>query len=236
MSAPHFFSDDLGDTVVVLRGDEAKHAVRALRVRPGETITIGDGRGTVVTATVEEAAGTVRAAVVARRTVGRPHPRVVVYPAVPKSGKLELIVQKLTELGVDAIVPWFAERTVVRWDRTKASAHGERLRAVAREAAKQSRRAWLPDVVDPQRLPAPAGHVVVLHEDEHGTLLRDVLPGSPDEVALVIGPEGGLTDDEVAGLRAAGARVAGLGEQILRAETAAIVGAALVLSRYGRLG
>ncbi len=234
MSAHHFFIDDVSAETVVLTGDEASHAVRTLRVKPGEIITVGDGAGAVVTARVTSVGPQLHATVIQRVVTERARPTVSMYPAVPKSGKLELVVQKLTELGVDEILPWFAERTIVRWDDRKARANGERLRAVGREAAKQSRRAWLPRIADPAFL-EPSAALVVLHEEETGTRLRDVLFDGVEAVGVVIGPEGGLSAGEVERFLAAGAVVAGLGEQVLRAETASIVAAALVLSRYGRI-
>jgi len=236
LSVPHFFTNDVRFDVVTLTGPEAAHASRALRVRVGEIISVGNGAGGVVTATVEDVGTVVRARVIERLQVPKPRPVLTVYPAVPKSGKLEVVVQKLTELGVERIVPWFAERTVVRWDELKAHANGDRLRAVGFEACKQSRRAWLVEVADPMHLTTVPEGTVVLHEQERGVRLREVLRPEPDAVGIVIGPEGGLSEAEVERLRAGGAIIAGLGEQILRTETAAIVTAALTLSRYGRLG
>lgn len=236
MSAHHFFTDRVDGDTVTLTGDDASHARRALRIRAGEMITVGDGAGTIVEACVTGVATVLTADVLARRMVPAPVPRVIVFPAVPKSGKLEMVVQKLTELGVDEIVPWFAARTVVRWDAEKARAHGERLRAIAREAAKQSRRAWLPLVRDPAPLDGLPPVTLVLHE-EATDLLRAALPdAAPDAAGVVIGPEGGLEPAEAAGLVARGARAVTLGPQILRTETASLVASALLLARYGRLG
>lgn len=237
MSAPHFFAASVDGDEVALTGEEAHHARRVLRIRAGELITVSDGRGSVVEAEVRELGGdAVRARITARRHVQAPRPRVVLFAAVPKAGKLEMAVQKATEIGVDEVRPWVAARTVARWDEGKAAAHVDRWRAVALEAAKQSRRAWLPSIADvgaPEPLPAVT---LVLHETE-GTRLHAALPADPpDVVGVVVGPEGGLTDEEVHRFEAGGASAAGLGEQVLRTETAMIVGCALVLARYGRLG
>lgn len=238
MTAPHFLTGSVEGDPIVLTGDEAFHAARTLRVRAGEVVTVGDGRGGIVEGPVagEPSRSEVRVHVTARRTIPRPHPRVHVFPAIPKSGKLDLVVQKLTEIGVDAIAPWFAERSVVHWDERKRRAHGRRLRAVAREAAKQSRRAWLPDVHDPGSLPALPAFTVVLHEGA-STPLSDELPEDPpDVIGIVVGPEGGLSAAETTAMAARGVRIAGLGEAILRTETAAIIGAALVLHHFLLLG
>ncbi|MFA5892015.1 MAG: RsmE family RNA methyltransferase [Actinomycetota bacterium] len=237
MSAPHFFARAVAGDEVVIGGEDARHAARVLRIRPGEEITVADGAGSFVRArTVDVGPGAVRAEVLERRTVPRPHPRVTVFPAVCKHGKLEFVVQKLTELGVDRIAPWFAARSIVRWDPDKRRAHGDRLRAVAWEASKQSRRVWLPEIVDPAELPALPAVAVVLDEESSDRLGALLPVGEPDEIGVIIGPEGGLDREEVGTFRGLGALVAGLGPSILRTETAAIIGPALVLARYGRLG
>jgi len=161
VSAPHFFADSVDSDHVSITGDDAHHAARALRIKPGEEITVSDGRGNVVRArTLDASLSRLTAEVTARNHVEQPSPLLVVFPAVPKGGKLETIVQKLTEIGVDEIRPWFSARSVVRWDAAKAATRADRLRAVAREAAMQSRRAWLPVVSDPVtfgEMPAPLG-------------------------------------------------------------------------------
>lgn len=237
MTAAHFFCDDVAGDTIRLAGDDAHHAARALRIRSGEEITVSDGRGTVVRVRVTNVTSSeVTGDVVDRATVEQPSPRVVVFPAMPKGGKLDTVVQKLTELGVDEIRPWFANRSVVRWDATKSAARTERLRAIAREAAMQSRRAWLPRVAAPGELGELPGTTIVLHEDAAARLMAALPAVAPRSVGVVIGPEGGLAEDEVERLTAAGASVASLGTPILRTETAAIVGPALVLARYERLG
>ena len=237
MTAAHFFADDVSGDSIRITGDDAHHAARALRIRPGEEITISDGRGSVVRARCTDVSpSAVNADVLARDHVEQPVPTVVVYPAVPKAGKLETIVQKLTELGVDEIRPWFAARSVVKWDAKKAAARAERLRAVAREAAMQSRRAFLPLVTDPEDPSDLPETTVVLHEVATSPL-STVLPAVvPQRVGIVVGPEGGLAEDEFERLAALGATPASLGSTILRTETASVVGPALVLARFGRLG
>lgn len=236
MTAPHFFTSTVDGDRVTLTGPEARHAARALRVRTGEVITVGDGAGTIVEARVTDVGTAVAADVVARRTVEAPRPRVAVWQAIPKTGKLDVVVQKLTELGAMEIVPFAARRSVPRWDARAARRHVERLRSIAREAAKQSRRAWLPTVREVAALAdAPTG-VLTLHEGA-ARRLRDVLPTEPPlALTFVVGPEGGLEEDEVAALEASGGSAVSLGHLILRTETAALAAVAVVLSRYGLLG
>lgn len=235
MSA-HFLIDDLSGDVLTLVGDEARHAARALRVAVGESVSVTDGRGGIAEGMVTDVSvARVSIEVRARRAVPAPAPRVRICPAVPKKGKLDLVVEKLTELGAARISPWFAARSVVRWDEAKRRTAGDRLRKVAVSALKQSRRAWLPVVDDPGDLNTE-GVVVVLHQSALRPL-RTVLPTSvPEVVTVVVGPEGGLEEGEMAGLSADGAVSATLGEGVLRAETASIASCVLVLEHFHLLG
>ncbi|HVL33279.1 MAG TPA: 16S rRNA (uracil(1498)-N(3))-methyltransferase [Actinomycetota bacterium] len=237
MTAPHFFVPSVASDRVSLTGDEARHAARVLRITPGESVTISDGRGTVVEGVVTDAAASkVDVEVRARRFVEAARPTVVVYPAIPKAGKLDFVVQKLTELGVDRIAPWVAARSVVRWDAAKVRTNGDRWRAIAWESSKQSRRAWLPQVDDPTGFPDVAEGTLVLHE-EATVSMRAALPGPGAEVIfIVVGPEGSLDAAEIDRFVAKGAMPVTLGPTILRTETASIVGAALALAAGERLG
>jgi len=237
VSAAHFFCDDVAGDTVRITGDDAHHAARALRIRTGEEIMVSDGRGAVVRARVTSVSPSdVTGDVLARTSVEQPSPRVIVFPAMPKAGKLDAVVQKLTELGVDEIRPWFSQRSVVRWDAAKAAGRTARLRAIARGAAMQSRRAWLPDVAEPGPLEKFPETTFVLDESATEGLMAALPAVAPKSIGVLIGPEGGLAPDEVGLLTDAGARAVSLGAPILRTETAAIVGPALVLARYERLG
>jgi len=237
MSVPHFFTDSIDDDLIRITGEDARHAARALRITPGEEITVSDGAGHVARArAIDVTPSAVTAEVLARETVTEEAPRLIVCPAIPKSGRLEVETQKLTELGVAEIRPWPAARSVPRWDAAKARKHGERLRAIAYGAAKQSRRAFLPEVADPGPLAGLPTTTIVLHEEEDGRLSGALPAAAPSVIALIVGPEGGLTSGELDAFRAQGARVVGLGPQVLRTETATIVAATLVLGRFGRIG
>lgn len=236
MTAPHFFAASVEADRITLTGADARHAVRSLRLRPGEEITVSDGAGAVVTARVVEARAALVAEVVSRRAVPPPRPLLRVLQALPKSGKLEPVVRKLTEVGVSEIVPFRAARSVVRWDSAKAAANLARLRAVAREASMQSRRAWLARVGEVARLEDLPPGGIVLHEEAAERLGAVLPPAPPDEVTLVVGPEGGFDPGEVAALAAGGARSVSLGPSVLRTETAGLVAAILVLAKYGVIG
>ncbi|HVM11041.1 MAG TPA: RsmE family RNA methyltransferase [Actinomycetota bacterium] len=238
MSLPRFFAGapEVGG-MVVLEGDEARHAAGARRLRDGDMLESGDGEGAIATCVVEASdARRVVARVQERRVEPRPAPHVTVALAPPKGDRLTWGLQKLTELGVDRILLLETERTV------RHPAGLERLRRVVREAAKQSGRPYLPPVDGPvpwtEALEAaPVGTLsCVLYEEADDGLLGLLPQERPARVLILVGPEGGLTQEEASGGAERDALLASLGPTLLRTETAAIVGASLVLARYGRLG
>lgn len=236
MSAHHFFLGSVDADTLVLEEHDSRHAVRVLRINPGETITVSDGRGTVATCRVTSAERTLEAAVLERRVVEVQAPAVTVYQALPKAGKLDEIVQSLVQTGVEEIVPVRTRRSIAKWDERKASAQHARLTTIAREAAMQSRRAYLPVVGNLCGLEvAPAG-AIVLHEAATRRLHEALPDGPPARVSLVVGPEGGFDDEEVAAMGERGMGAASLGPTVFRTEVAALVATTLVLARYGRLG
>lgn len=213
--APHVLVDDLA----ALDADDRTwhHLLRVRRARVGAALTATDGRGRwrpcrIASTTVLEAAGEIVA-------LDRPEPHITVAFALTKGGKPELVVQKLTELGVDRIVPFRAARSVVRWDDDKADAAVDRLGAVARSAVEQSKRCWLPivgSIVDVATV-ASWGAVRVDRDGGRPSLARSV---------VAVGPEGGWDDHERTLLPTA----VGLGPHVLRAETAALTAGALLCS------
>ncbi|MDG1411081.1 MAG: RsmE family RNA methyltransferase [Acidimicrobiales bacterium] len=212
---PHVLVDDLD--VLDICVDDRHHLDRVLRVRDGDPITIGDGRG----GWQPFHWGSMPTPVGERCQVDAPAPRVGVAFALIKGGRPELVVQKLTELGVDDIRPFVAARSVVRWDADKATRNAERLSRVAREAVMQCRRAWIPTVHDVTDFAGVA--------ELHGAAMAE-RGGAPidGETTLLIGPEGGWDNDE----RAAAIPRIALSDAVLRAETAAIcAGVVLVASR-----
>lgn len=212
-----------------LTGPEGRHAATVRRVRVGETVLLTDGRGRTAPARVS---GTAKSEVeldvaVATEQVP-PALRVTLVQALPKGERGELAVELATEAGVDAIVPWSARRCVTRWTEDRAVKGLAKWTATAREAGKQSRRAWVPPVrpVASTRqvaeLIAASTAALVLHESATEGLSAQPLPPR-GELLLVVGPEGGLDDDELAAFAAAGARTVRLGPQVLRTSTAAAV-------------
>jgi 16S rRNA (uracil1498-N3)-methyltransferase len=231
----------LGD-LITLTGAEAHHAATVRRVRPGEAVTVSDGRGLWaegVTETVAPREVTVR--VTARRLVPARSPRLVLAQALAKGDRDELAVQAATELGVDAIVPWQAARSVSRWGPEKAEKGRTRWAGIVREAAKQAHRAWIPEVepvtTTPKLAERAAASVVLVLEPTAQERLSDVvreLDDSVTELMLVVGPEGGIDASELEVFAAAGARAVRLGESVLRTSTAGPVALAAVEVCLGR--
>lgn len=215
-AAAHAFVDDL--LAPRLGADDARHLGRVLRLRPGQAVTVSDGAGGWRPCTWQEHGGLEPSGPVA--VVPAADPAVTVAFALTKGERPEWVVQKLTEVGVDRILPFRAERSVVRWEPAKAAAQVERWRRVARAAAMQSRRVRLPDVIEVDDF---AGTIATLGDR---AALADAggAPVSLAHPAVLVGPEGGWSDAE----RAAGGPLVGLGSTVLRAETAAVVAGALL--------
>ncbi len=228
--------------VVTVEGDEAHHAVAVRRLRVGESVVLTDGAGASVTGSVTSTGKrvfTVEAASVEIHP--EPQPSVVVVQALPKGDRGELAVELLTEVGVARIVPWAAARSVAVWKGERVAKGLARWRATAREAAKQSRRTWHPQVADLATtddvigLLREAALAVVLHEGAGESLASLEIPAA-GEVVVVVGPEGGLTDDEIAAFVAAGAHQVRLGAEVLRTSTAGLAAVSALLSRTPRWG
>ncbi len=244
MRSLFYVDDGIPDVgaLAVVDGDEGHHAATVCRTRVGEHLDLSDGAGVVAHCIVEDVAkGRLTARVQDRRVLEPPVPTVTVVQALPKSERSELAIELATEAGADAFVAWQSARCVARWDGAAKTEKGlRRWSAVARSAARQSRRPYIPavagvavlrDVVSATRT-APPGSVLVLHESATDPLAGAV-PAGAEALTLVVGPEGGITEDELAALTDAGARTVRLGPSVLRTSTAAAValGALGVLTR-----
>ncbi len=225
---------------VEVTGDEAHHAVAVRRLRVGESVVLTDGAGVSVVAEVVSTGKRVfEARAVRVDTAPAADPEIVVVQAIPKGDRGELAVEMLTEIGVATIVPWAAERSVAVWKGERATKSLARWRSTAREAAKQARRSWLPDVselattADVVALVEAATCAVVLHEEASVPLSSIEVPQT-GRILVVVGPEGGLTEAEVAAFSAAGANAVRLGAEVLRTSTAGVAAAAALLSRTSR--
>jgi 16S rRNA (uracil1498-N3)-methyltransferase len=246
MSLPVHLVPSLADAsagvVVTVEGDEAHHAVAVRRLRVGEAVVLTDGLGTTARGVVASTGRRVfEVTVSSLSSAPAPEPSVVVVQALPKGDRGELAVEMLSEVGVLSIVPWTAARCVAVWRGERATKSLARWRSTAREAAKQARRSWFPaveELASTSDVAALLGSVdlaVVLHEDASVPLTSVEVPAT-GLLAVVVGPEGGLTDDEVAAFSAAGATPVRLGAEVLRTSTAGVAAVSALLSRTPRWG
>lgn len=243
VTAPVFFADvgaaDV-DERIVLGGDEGRHAADVRRLRVGEPVDLTDGAGTLlhtVVAAVRKAELTV--VVRDRVAVPPPTPRLTVVQALARGGRDEQAVEAMTEVGVDRVVGWEASRGVARWtDRTAA-----KWTATSRAAAKQSRRAWCPLISGPAttaevaRVCRDAALALILHEQATQPL-SELVDTSAADVVVVVGPEGGIAEAELAALRDAGGHVVRLGDTVLRSSTAGVAALSIICAatRWTRPG
>lgn len=220
--------------IVEIVGDEARHATRVSRLRLGERTMIGDGQGTAAEGPVvqsDKGRMTIQVDTVYREA----HPTVTLtlVQALAKGDRAERAVEQATEFGVDRIIPWEAARSVSRWNGSgrgdKATRGVAKWQRVAREAAKQSMRLWVPVIQEPlttqelSELAAPDTQILVLHPDGDDSLREwasTALPPAITEVLVVIGPEGGLSAEELETLGSAGAQILRLGSPVLRTSSA----------------
>ncbi|MBO1754716.1 16S rRNA (uracil(1498)-N(3))-methyltransferase [Allobranchiibius sp. CTAmp26] len=245
MTAPMFYAEPgslaqvSAGAIITLAGSEGRHAVRVRRMAPGEPVQLSDGSGVIAVGRVDAAEDDVLSVLV--ETVERPEsrgPRFVLVQALAKAGRDEQAIEAATELGVDAVVPWAAERSVVQWRGDRAVRAHRKWESVVSAAAKQARRATVP-VVEPLATSAQLAarlsgmRVVLLHEEATTSVGKLELGGLDDDarVALVVGPEGGVSDQERADLVAAGADVVRLGPSVLRSSTAGPAALAVLSAR-----
>ncbi|NKY34639.1 16S rRNA (uracil(1498)-N(3))-methyltransferase [Nocardia speluncae] len=235
MAAPTvFYLDEIPEPggIAVLDGPEGRHAATVRRIRVGEAISLSDGRGVVAeTEVVAAQKNQLELLVCDRGRAEAASPAVTVVQALPKSERSELAVELMTESGADVVIPWQAARCVSNWE-AKADKGVAKWRVAARGAARQSRRAYIPEVTALHRTPevvaavraakAQGAVVAALHESGTGSFTGLPWAAAP-AVMLIVGPEGGLDDAELTALAAAGADVVRLGPTVLRTSTAAAV-------------
>ncbi|MGH4028215.1 16S rRNA (uracil(1498)-N(3))-methyltransferase [Actinomycetota bacterium Odt1-20B] len=244
MTAPVFVAGGLsgdGGREFVLDGAEGRHAVSVKRLRAGEDVVLTDGAGRWAPGVVVAAEGkdrlTVRLEAVREEPEEAPH--ITVVQALPKGDRGELAVETMTETGVDAVVPWAAARCITQWKGERGVKALTKWRATAREAGKQSRRVRFPEVAElattkqVAALLDGADFAAVLHEEGSEPLATAPLPDA-GRIVLVVGPEGGVSPEELALFADAGAGPFRLGPSVLRTSTAGTAAAALLLGRTGR--
>lgn len=240
--ALHFLTPDaataaVGDTVT-LTGAEAKHAAVVRRLRVGEAVTLGDGAGVWLDGEARQVVpAQVDIEVTARTLHPRRSPRLVLVQALAKGDRDELAVQAACELGVDEIVPWQAGRSISRWQGQKALKGRERWESIVREASKQAHRAWVPTVAEAAstaQIAERAASARVLVLDPAAPDRLAALPLDERDLVLVVGPEGGVSPEELDTLTAAGAQRVRLGDTVLRTSTAGPAAIALLSGALGR--
>lgn len=221
--------------VVAVTGDEAHHAVAVRRMLVGDQVVLTDGNGGRVLGEITETGKRrLEVSVLDATVVAAPQPGITVVQALPKGDRGERAVEMLTEIGCARIVPWAAQRCVAVWRGDRIAKGLSKWRLTAREAAKQARRVWFPEVVGLAQTPtvvelvAEADLAVVLHEESARSMAQVSVPAS-GSIVVVVGPEGGLTSDEVEALTTAGAIEVRLGAEVLRTSTAGVAAVAALL-------
>lgn len=239
----HFYlSEELTEAVVgstvSVTGAEARHAVTVSRITVGEEISIGNGSGLVVHGVVVSAEHTelvVEAVTVSQAPASSP--AVWLAQALAKGDRDEYAVQQATELGVDGVIPWSAQRSIVKWEGAKLRKGHDRWEAIVREASKQSLRSWVPEVAELAStavLCTLAKDTRMLVLEPTATLRLSALKPDGRDVVLVVGPEGGIAPGELSRLEGAGAELVRLGHTILRTSSAGPAAIALLNAQLGR--
>ncbi|WP_310550285.1 16S rRNA (uracil(1498)-N(3))-methyltransferase [Paenibacillus glufosinatiresistens] len=241
-----------GETEATLTGDDARHIARVMRGKAGDKLIVSDGRSREALAAVEEIGPDfVRVTLLEELPqTQEARLRITVAQSLPKGDKMETVIQKGTEIGAAAFVPFLSERTIVQYDERKEGKRLDRWRKIAKEAAEQSHRNRVPEVNAPLswkellRTFDRYGAVYLCYEKEQGHQLRSAVapwlrslePSAEASALLIVGPEGGFSEEECREAEAAGAVCVGLGRRILRCETAGMVAAACMLYESGEMG
>lgn len=236
---PKFFVDDISSDTVTLDGEKARHISKSLRMKVGEEVVLCNGKGMDYGCIIEKIDSESVSLKVAFKTPSKSESKVKVnlYQGLPKGDKMGTIVQKCTELGMHSFHPVIMERSISRPDEKSARKKCERLNKISEEAAKQSRRGIVPEVFPIESYKSALSKIedekIILFYENGGEKLKDILvefkEGNVTSISVLIGPEGGFDEKEVALAKEKGALVATLGERILRTETAPIAAAANIL-------
>jgi 16S rRNA (uracil1498-N3)-methyltransferase len=235
----------------IIRGDDAHHLMRVMRASPGDRVVISNGADREALAEVVEMyKENVLLRIVEERPIsGEPRIPVWIAQSLPKGDKFETVIQKGTEIGAARFIPFVSARTVVQYDARKEAKRLDRWRKIAKEAAEQAHRGRIPGVDEPLswkqllELVPKTALALFCYEKEGGSLLRDAVTAAKlherrgdGPVLIVIGPEGGFTEEEAKAAEEAGCAVVGLGPRILRTETAGIVALSCLMYETGEMG
>ena len=233
--------EDIQDNIATIKGEEAQHISRVLRMKKGDEVTLCDGEGMFYDAVLSEFDDKSVIAEISEsyKAPTEPEVQLTVFQGVPKNPKLETVIQKLTEIGAVRLVPVDTVRAVAKLDK---SAKVDRLRKIAKEAAKQSKRGIVPEVTDPVsfkqavKMAAEADLALIPYEEETEISIKKALSGkSPKTVSVMIGPEGGFDKSEIMLAMDAGIQSVTLGKRILRTETAPLTVASVILYELGEM-
>jgi len=232
---------DITENIATITGEEAQHISRVLRMKKGDEVTLCDGEGNFYEAVLIDFSEKVVTAEIlsSRRAETEPEVQITVFQGVPKNPKLETIIQKLTEIGAVRLVPVDTKRAVAKLDKENKV---DRLRKIAREAAKQSKRGIVPEVLSPVslkeavKMATEADLALIPYEEEREVSLKKALSGkTPKTVSVMIGPEGGFDSEEVKLAMDSGIASVTLGKRILRTETAPLVVCSAILYELGEM-
>ncbi|ABQ28432.1 16S rRNA (uracil(1498)-N(3))-methyltransferase [Geotalea uraniireducens] len=236
----------INDGKVTVSGDLFRHMAKVLRLKAGTSVILADGAGRECTGVITAVGAKsleIRVEEGPAAPTGDNGPRITLYQGMPKGDKLEFIVQKCTELGVAEIVPFTAARSIAKVTHQRGMERIERWRRIATEAARQSKRRTVPQVTLAENLSEvlqAAQHSVklLLWEEEQGNRLKETLSGLPipESIAVLVGPEGGLTAEEAAAASACGFIPLSLGKRIVRTETAGIIILSILQFYWGDIG
>jgi 16S rRNA (uracil1498-N3)-methyltransferase len=247
-----------GTSGVMLTGEDAFHAARVMRMKPGDKFIVSDGSSRTAIAVVREADSSLVRADIEELLEADSEPlwSVTIAQSLPKGDKMELVIQKGTEIGAYAFIPFQSKRMIVQYDAKKEAKRLERWSKIAKEAAEQSHRSFVPSVREVhgwrelvEAIPAYDLALFCYEREGHaasgfglGDAVRAYRAKRPDavegrlNVLLIVGPEGGFTEEEADEAETAGAAIVGLGKRILRTETAGIVGLTCLLYESGEMG
>ena len=240
MTPPLLFVHDLAGVAVgdrvALPAQEARHAAAALRITNGEVLFIADGQGHRAQGEAVVEGNNVSVDISNVEVISRPNPTITVVQALAKGEHGELAIDLMTQVGVDRIIPWSASRSIVQWKGDRADKSLAKWQLAAKAATKQSRQAWTPEISavmstkEVLLLLPDFSATYVLHETSANPLAGAKLPVA-GEICLIVGPEGGISDDEVSAFQEAGAQVASLGDSVLRASLAGAIGVGVLSTR-----
>ncbi len=239
----NFYIDksDITENTATITGEEAQHISRVLRMKKGDNVTLCDGEGFFYEAVLSDFSDkTVVADILSKRKAEtEPTVKVTIFQGVPKNPKLETIIQKLTEIGAVRLVPVDTKRAVAKLDKENKV---DRLRKIAKEASKQSKRGIVPEVLSPVsfreavKMATEADLALIPYEEEREMSLKKALTGkTPKTVSVMIGPEGGFDSEEIKLAKENGIISVTLGKRILRTETAPLAVCSAILYELGEM-